>query len=41
MILYQKEQEFGDDLDVYVQSFVPEVSTMPNLGAISFVKVEI
>ena len=33
--------EVGDDLSVFVLNFLPEVSTLPSLVAISFLKVEI
>ena len=39
--LFTSEQEFGDGFNFCVLDIVPEVTTLPNLVAISFVKVEI
>ena len=35
------QQEAGDDLSVYVPNLLPEVNTLPNLVAVSLVKLQI
>ena len=35
------EQDVGDDLGVWALNFLPEISALPSLVAISLVKVEI
>ena len=37
----QKRQDVGENLGVSLLNLLSEVTTLPSLGAISFVKVEI
>ena len=39
LILHQ--QEVGDDLDVCVVNLLPDVTTLPSLVAMSFMKLDI